>query len=161
MAKNSDRFDNSEGEHIRATQSVRLVLTGQSAGATATFDVDALAATQGQRAIPAGSKIIGQYIEVEEAITFDGTTTGVSLVSGVTGTTNAFILTGAIAALAAAAKSDVGGPGTGIGRVRNTAPALEAVITATGGATDVAEIDAGVIWLHTEYVILKGRVTQS
>lgn len=153
-----DHNDFSQGTVTRATAKIRLVMTGLSAGATATFDLDALLLTQRNRVIPANAKIIGAHVECETALTFTGTTTGASLVVGITGTTNGFLTTAAITSLTAGQMSDLGGLGTLINRLRaNTAPALEAVVTATGGATDVADFATGVFWVHLEYVIAKGR----
>lgn len=160
MGKRFDVSDFSGGQVIRATQSVRLTLTGQASGTTATFDLDALAATQGARAIPANAKIVGAHVECETAVGFSaGTTTGASMVVGIVGATNGFLATAAITSLTAGQLSDLGGPGTLVGRLQaNTAPALVAVLTATGGTPDVDEINAGVFWVHLEYVIAKERV---
>lgn len=160
MAKNDDRFDNGDGEHIRAALSVRLVCTGLASGASADFDLDALATAQGQKAIPAKAKIVGAHMECETALTFSaGTTTGAGFVVGITGTENGLLTTAAVTSMAAREMTDLGGPGTLMGRLRgNTAPSnLVARLTPTGGAADCDEISAGVFWVHLEYTLAKGR----
>jgi len=159
----STRQDHTDAEQIRCTASIRIVATGQASGAAATYDVDALLLTQTNRVIPADAKIVGAHVECETAATFSAvTTTGLGFVVGITGTTNGFLTTGAVTALTAGQKSDLGGLGTLINRIRaNTAPALEAVATATGGTPNMTEVLTGVYWLHLEYVVSKGRVVQS
>lgn len=155
MPKFSDHVDCSEGTTTRSTLSVRCDLTGGS-GATMTLDLDALGLAQGQRPIPADSKIVGAHVECETAVTFSGTTTGLALVVGITGTTNGFLTTASIASLTAGQTSDLGGLGTLINRLRaNSAPALEAVATASGGAAVMSEVATGVIWIHLEWVNAK------
>jgi hypothetical protein len=129
--------------------SVLVPLTGQSAGASATLAVATL---------PANCRIKDAHIEGHEAITFDGTTTGVSGVLGIAGTTNGFLTTAAFASLAVGAMSDLGGNGTLVNRLQTTAPAVIFTITATGGATDVAEIDAGAVWVHIHYETARERI---
>lgn len=160
MPRYADHLDNADGTHTRATLSIRLVLTGGAAAATRTFDLDALAVTQGEvRSIPANAKVIGAHLECEQAIAFTGTTTGYAMVVGITGTTNGFLATGSLVGLTAGQTTDIGGPGTLVNRIRaNTAPALEAVGTVSGGAAVHTEVSAGIFWVHLEYVLAKGRV---
>lgn len=163
MAKNSDRFDNSDGQEIRATLSVRCDMTTGAAQATLTHDLDALGVTQNQlHSIPADAKVIGGHVECEEPIVLSGTTTAVGLTVGIVGTVNGFLTTANLVGMVAGEKSDLGGLGTLIGRLRaTTAPALVAVATASGGAAVMTEVDEGVFWVHLEYVVAKGRVSQS
>jgi hypothetical protein len=157
MARSFDHTDCSHGTFTRSTASIRLDLTGQASGASVTFDLDALLLTQRNKVIPANAKIIGAHVECETALGFSaGTTTGATLVVGIVGTTNGFLASAAVEGLTAGQTSDLGGNGTLVNRIRaNSAPALVAVLTATGGTPDVDEIDEGVLLVHLEYVLCK------
>lgn len=159
MDKFPGGIDVSDGDTIRSTASIRCVLTGGAAQATLTLDLDALLLTQAGRVLPANCKVVGAHVECETAVAFTGTTTGLAMVVGITGTTNGFLTTASIASLTAGQMSDLGGMGTLINRIRaNSAPALEAVVTASGGAAVMTEVSAGVFWVHLEYVLCKDRV---
>ena len=158
MSRFSGKLDNGDGDHVRATRSVRCVLTGQASGTTATFDLEALLAAQGGPALLANHKIVGAHLECETALTFTGgDTTGVTAVVGISGTLNGFLATAAITSMAAGDVSDLGGAGSLVGRARASTTAL-LTITATGGAPDVEDIATGVVWVHLEVKKLKERV---
>lgn len=130
--------------------SFQLPLTGQASGATATLAVATL---------PANVRIKSAHVECQTAIGFSaGTTTGVTAVLGIAGTTNGFLTTAAMTTLAAGDMTDLGGPGTLVGRLRTTAPAVILTITATGGTPDVDEINAGVVWVHIHYETARERI---
>lgn len=159
MAKHDDHTDCSEGTLTLATASIRVDCSTGAAQATLTFDLDALLLTQAGKVVPANAKVVGAHIECETAVTFSGTTTGLAMVVGITGDTDAFLTTASVASLTAGQTSDLGGMGVAINRIRaNAAPALEAVVTASGGAALMTEVDTGVFWIHLEYVICKERV---
>lgn len=130
--------------------SVQVPFTGQASGATATLAVATL---------PANCRIKDAHVECQTALGFSaGTTTGVTAVLGVAGTTNGFLATAAMTTMAAGDMSDLGGPGTLVNRLRTTAPAVILTITATGGAADVDEINAGVFWVHIHYETARERI---
>jgi hypothetical protein len=165
MGQLLDRLDLGGGEIIRPTLSVLLTLTGGAAAAGRTFDVDALALAQdSRRIVPAWAKCRGAHLECITPIAFTGTTTGYAMVVGITGNTNAFLLTGSLVGLTAGQKTDLGGLGALVNRLvgqTSTRPALEAVGTVSGGAAVHTEVSAGAFWLHLEYDVAAGRVAQS
>lgn len=128
---------------------VLVPLTGQSAGASATLAV---------ATIPAGFRLKDAHIESSTQIVITGTTTGVAGVLGVAGTTNGFLTTASMLALAPGAMSDLGGNGTLINRLRTAANDVILTITASGGAADVAEITAGAVWVHLHYETARERI---
>ena len=158
MAGHGDLTDLSNGQLKYPVLSIRCSMPG-AAQATKTFDLDALAVTQGEpKTIPANAKVVGAYVECETALTFQNGVTQVALVVGITGTTNGFLLTGNLASLTAGQYTDLGGLGTLINRIRaNSAPALEAVATASGGSAIMSDVLTGVFWIHLEYDMAQSR----
>lgn len=130
--------------------SIAVPFTGQASGATATLAVATL---------PANVRIKSTHVECQTAIGFSaGTTTGVAGVLGIAGTTNGFLTTAAMASMAAGDMSDLGGPGTLVNRLRTSTTAVILTITASGGAADVDEINAGIFWVHIHYETARERI---
>ena len=130
--------------------SFAIPITGQASGATATLAVATL---------PANIRIKSTHVECQQAAGFSaGTTTGVTAVLGIAGTTNGFLTTAAMTSLTAGDMSDLGGPGTLVGRLRTSTTALILTITATGGTPDVDEIDEGIFWVHVHYETARERI---
>lgn len=149
MARLSDTLDLSGGDLVRPCRSFRITTSGFSSGATATVTVGDL---------EANDIIEGASIECETAATFSaGTTTGFTATLGITGTLAGVLASAAMGSLTAGQHSDLGGPGTLVGRLR-ASTALVLTITPTGGTPDADEISGGAYWVHVYVSKPKDRV---
>lgn len=150
MGRISDLLDNGAGQFIHASATFRLTLTGLASGTTADVALGDL---------PADAIPVSISDEVVTAVTFGaGTTTAATVSVGITGSLTLFATAGAASGRARGAVSDLGGPGTGVGRLRATTALVARVTASAGGAPDVDEISAGEVLIHVAYRLPKRQV---
>lgn len=112
---------------------------------------DLQAGTKSSSALPTNALILGAHIEMTTACAFSaGTTTGVSVVLGNSGTSNAY---GTSTALGTSTGYKRPTPGASIGGVvAGGAGGLSATFSATGGTPVLSEVSAGAGKIVCHYI---------